>query len=165
MNANIIFNYVYKIFNKYKKNISRKIIKIYNIYNIFYNNVFELIDRDQFAISIINTDDEENNEIIKHIIYKNNYYINSYIVMAILLENNKEIKEEKTEYMNKMINFSKVRCYNNSHTKMCAICYNNIKKKAIIRKLKCGHMYHINCIEKWFSRELSCPCCREIPNE
>lgn len=45
--------------------------------------------------------------------------------------------------------------------KTCAICYmafedNDIDK---INKLKCHHIYHIECINKWFDIKKNCPLC------
>ena len=45
----------------------------------------------------------------------------------------------------------------------CNICLSNLNTSRGITKLKCGHSYHMECINKWFTtnRELSCPYCRD----
>jgi len=42
----------------------------------------------------------------------------------------------------------------------CPICLDEIKEedKKII---KCSHVYHEKCIEKWFKRSHKCPLCRD----
>ena len=36
-----------------------------------------------------------------------------------------------------------------------------------MKKLECGHEYHINCIGKWFEQKRDCPQCRNyvVPKE
>ncbi|CAF1295635.1 unnamed protein product [Didymodactylos carnosus] len=42
---------------------------------------------------------------------------------------------------------------------MCAICLNNIKSGDIIRKLKCNHLYHSDCVDPWLLNHQCCPLC------
>jgi hypothetical protein len=42
----------------------------------------------------------------------------------------------------------------------CSICYDNEDK--IIRKLSCGHEFHLNCIDKWLAKRKNCPYCRKV---
>lgn len=42
----------------------------------------------------------------------------------------------------------------------CPICQEETYLN-IIRKLKCNHQFHIYCIEKWLSKETTCPICRK----
>ena len=41
----------------------------------------------------------------------------------------------------------------------CSICLYE-KKDSIFRKLVCNHQFHIECIEEWLSKNISCPICR-----
>jgi hypothetical protein len=44
----------------------------------------------------------------------------------------------------------------------CPICQDSINNDIhIIRKLICNHQFHIHCIEKWLSKETTCPICRK----
>lgn len=42
----------------------------------------------------------------------------------------------------------------------CSICYENDDE--IIRKLSCGHEFHLNCIDTWLSTRRICPYCRRV---
>ena len=43
----------------------------------------------------------------------------------------------------------------------CAICQENFKQKKFSKGLLCGHLFHIDCINKWMSRNRHCPLCRK----
>lgn len=43
----------------------------------------------------------------------------------------------------------------------CSICQDAIKKGEQCRKLKCNHIYHIDCIDPWLQKNMNCPMCRE----
>ena len=40
----------------------------------------------------------------------------------------------------------------------CCICYQDDKN--IVRKLKCGHEFHLDCIDQWLCNKKICPMCR-----
>ncbi len=48
---------------------------------------------------------------------------------------------------------------NNSHT-LCVICRDTIKQNDIIRKIKCSHYFHVNCIDQWLINHKTCPLCK-----
>ena len=48
---------------------------------------------------------------------------------------------------------------NSCDVSFCAICQHDIFLD-IIRKLDCGHSYHIKCIDTWFIDNKKCPQCR-----
>jgi hypothetical protein len=48
---------------------------------------------------------------------------------------------------------------NNSNEEDCAICYETLKDSDVI-KLKCDHIFHKDCIEKWIEKSGTCPLCR-----
>ncbi len=51
----------------------------------------------------------------------------------------------------------------------CAICQDAMERGAHIRKINhCGHIFHKECIDAWFDRNVHCPTCRhdirEVPS-
>ena len=47
---------------------------------------------------------------------------------------------------------------NDTHN--CIVCMCEIEENEECKKLKCGHMFHSNCIDNWLRRTLECPMCR-----
>ena len=52
----------------------------------------------------------------------------------------------------------------------CSICLTSLRETrdyGAVKKLECGHEYHINCIGKWFEQKRDCPQCRNyvVPKE
>jgi hypothetical protein len=47
----------------------------------------------------------------------------------------------------------------------CTICQSQLQENDIVRKLKCSHHFHVNCIDKWFETHSTCPTCRQQINE
>ena len=45
--------------------------------------------------------------------------------------------------------------YNNE----CIICLDNMIVGNNIKTLQCGHIYHYECINKWFNVRKECPVC------
>ncbi|KAL4308384.1 hypothetical protein GQ457_01G005990 [Hibiscus cannabinus] len=44
----------------------------------------------------------------------------------------------------------------------CSICLQGLKDGEMGRNLpRCGHGFHLNCIDEWLSRQGTCPMCRE----
>lgn len=51
-----------------------------------------------------------------------------------------------------------------ANAELCAICRFDIKTVAVT--MSCGHVFHRNCILKWFQQKNECPLCRkELFNE
>jgi hypothetical protein len=44
--------------------------------------------------------------------------------------------------------------------KICLICHEQMTMNSIVRKLKCNHFYHINCVDTWLINNNTCPKCR-----
>jgi hypothetical protein len=42
----------------------------------------------------------------------------------------------------------------------CTICLEEFKSDVKIKILSCNHLYHVDCITRWLSSHLQCPCCR-----
>lgn len=43
----------------------------------------------------------------------------------------------------------------------CSICLSAIEKMEKIGHLRCGHIYHNECIARWYKNKRTCPVCRE----
>ena len=44
----------------------------------------------------------------------------------------------------------------------CDLCYNMTKRGDLGRELKCGHLFHRECIDSWFQQDdedMLCPTC------
>ncbi|GAB2291656.1 hypothetical protein Dimus_025912 [Dionaea muscipula] len=45
----------------------------------------------------------------------------------------------------------------------CAICLTEFSDGNLLRLLpQCGHVFHVDCIDKWLGCHSSCPSCREL---
>lgn len=43
----------------------------------------------------------------------------------------------------------------------CSICLDDInKKKNLLKTLKCNHIFHKRCINKWMKTSIQCPLCK-----
>lgn len=42
----------------------------------------------------------------------------------------------------------------------CVICLETMQVDYVIRRFKCGHSFHDECIIEWLTKENSCPICR-----
>ena len=49
---------------------------------------------------------------------------------------------------------------NNPNHCRCVVCLNSITTNNIVRKIKCGHSFHIKCIDKWLETHNTCPICK-----
>ena len=44
---------------------------------------------------------------------------------------------------------------------ICVICQEEISGPCILRKIKkCGHKFHLSCLDKWLENKITCPSCR-----
>eukprot|EP01080_Neovahlkampfia_damariscottae_P010760 gene10760-3379_t len=43
----------------------------------------------------------------------------------------------------------------------CVICCEDFQKNEIVRKLPCMHLFHCECIDKWFDQSKNCPLCKK----
>lgn len=44
---------------------------------------------------------------------------------------------------------------------ICVICQEEITGPCILRKIKkCGHKFHLSCLDKWLENKITCPSCR-----
>ena len=55
---------------------------------------------------------------------------------------------------------SELEVYYGFKREHCTICCDNINYSQIVRKLKCGHIFHHKCIDEWLENNTKCPVCR-----
>ena len=75
----------------------------------------------------------------------------------LVVRNYNPIDKKNGLSLNDLINNSEIVFVKDIY--LCSICLNE-KDKCIFRKLVCNHQFHIECIEKWLSKNISCPICR-----
>lgn len=56
--------------------------------------------------------------------------------------------------------FWELRINDNLSAEFCSICRENFEFIDIIRQIVCKHIFHINCIDTWFTKNKTCPECR-----
>ena len=75
--------------------------------------------------------------------------------------NNNEINNEINNVINKIFKIHNILSYKKNENKynICVICLenNNINNNTI---LYCKHIFHKECIEKWFEHNKTCPICK-----
>lgn len=42
----------------------------------------------------------------------------------------------------------------------CSICFLDYKHGELVRTLRCGHAFHVACVDRWFAEKEECPVCR-----
>ncbi|KAJ8892706.1 hypothetical protein PR048_005287, partial [Dryococelus australis] len=47
----------------------------------------------------------------------------------------------------------------------CSVCWDDFSLGESVRKLKCEHIYHENCIVPWLQLHGTCPICRKSLND
>ncbi|UJR10238.1 hypothetical protein I4U23_014451 [Adineta vaga] len=45
----------------------------------------------------------------------------------------------------------------------CSVCWDDFEQNQILRRLRCFHLYHKDCIDKWLKDNNQCPICRVPP--
>jgi hypothetical protein len=55
---------------------------------------------------------------------------------------------------------SELEVYYEIKREHCTICCENINYSQIVRKIKCGHIFHYKCIDEWLETNTKCPNCR-----
>ena len=163
------FNIINKINNNH-------IIKNKNIQNLESDDLINLKEENDFRIGNLHIDllndnfIDEPNEIIK--VDLSNNLFNDFICNVNNIDNMtyEELLdlENKIGYVKKGISLRKKlglkkEKYSSKkfHYKECVICKEILKEKEKIRVLNCFHIFHINCIDKWFKDNKTCPICKK----
>ena len=73
--------------------------------------------------------------------------------------NNKESNGIKDKIMNIPQIYFKKDEYENFQ---CSICIDEFKDNELLKQLKCGHIFHKECLSQWFLNMNNCPFCNQI---
>ncbi|XP_020217052.1 RING-H2 finger protein ATL39 [Cajanus cajan] len=58
------------------------------------------------------------------------------------------------------LNFNQ-EAFSNFESTQCVICLAEYKEKELLRIIpKCGHSFHLSCIDMWLRKQSTCPVCR-----
>jgi len=49
-----------------------------------------------------------------------------------------------------------------NESNMCSICIKSFKHKEKLRRLRCGHRFHVRCVDDWLKQLKACPNCKVI---
>lgn len=146
---------------------------VYSRRNIDYKINFNANpNNDKFFIeSVKYTIKNEHQNIFDYIKFNVNFYLEeNYFGNPIIITNINCKEGDFNIIFKNYIHFNSIEtipldlCLN----KDCAICLDlltditNSKKMPV--KLKCGHMFHYSCIEKWHQNKPDCPICRKSIN-
>jgi len=72
-----------------------------------------------------------------------------------------EIKEwVKEQLITKVMKIFDYDCYDNDE--QCSICLEIFRDGMKIAKLRCDHLFHTDCINRWFEVNFTCPLCKRI---
>ena len=74
---------------------------------------------------------------------------------AIMSENNS--KEQLISKVMKVFDYDS--CDNDES---CSICLEIFRDGMKIAKLRCNHLFHTDCINRWFEVNFTCPLCKRI---
>ncbi|KAF3322607.1 E3 ubiquitin-protein ligase RHA2A [Carex littledalei] len=51
--------------------------------------------------------------------------------------------------------------WNSDETVECVLCMYEIEEGEEIRDLRCKHLFHKRCLDRWLVQQLTCPLCRD----
>ena len=74
--------------------------------------------------------------------------------------NNIDMRKSLKSMVKDLYNISLLDYSNQLSNMSCSICLENFNKNNYILKLDCEHIYHHNCLNKWFKNNINCPLCR-----
>ena len=162
--------------NQYNINNNIHILKNQIIQNLESDDLINLKEENDFRIGNLHIDllnddfIDEPSEIIK--VDLSNNLFNDFICNVNNIDNMtyEELLdlENKFGYVKKGISLRKklglkkeIYSSKKFNYKECVICKEILKEKEIIRVLNCFHIFHINCIDKWFKDNKTCPICKK----
>tara|TARA_B100000963_G_C22582099_1_gene651320 strand:+ start:627 stop:1067 length:441 start_codon:yes stop_codon:yes gene_type:complete len=124
------------------------------------------------GISNVNNLNQFIQQIIGSITRNISYYTNNnsssftieYEIVNNELENSNEKKKIKCKDIQKQLGgYKKIKIDDNllACKASCPICLEKFKDNEFKRELKCNHVFHKKCIDKWIKHQNTCPICRK----
>lgn len=146
------FNYTTTIY--YRK-------MIYKLYNYGFNNLSELYYNIGLYILINSYEYIENhmNIVREEIIFQHILIYNTIDI----INTTREFEDVKLIIPEKDLNnIPLIKYLETDKTEIkCTICQFEFNDNDVVRKVKCNHLYHKECIDKWLSEEsYKCPNCK-----
>jgi len=68
---------------------------------------------------------------------------------------------EQVPYKELVPAYKQIKSNDDMLSQECSVCMQTYKFREYKRKLKCDHVFHKRCIDKWLKSNLSCPICRK----
>ncbi len=90
--------------------------------------------------------------IIMHTKMKRHRELNNYDNSYCSIEEGRTITVDSMKYTALETEFNQVTCL---------ICLQDFAEDELVIKMKCKHIFHSNCMEKWIQVKLKCPICSE----
>ena len=61
-----------------------------------------------------------------------------------------------------MVPLGGVSCMDSAMEPRCAICLGEYEAGESLRRPKCGHSFHKDCLDTWLTAKASCPICQQF---
>lgn len=80
----------------------------------------------------------------------------------VALASFEEEEEDESTSLIELRLFTKVEVWGQHQLRdvTCSICQLPFAANQVVRRLACGHRYHINCVDQWLEANSNCPYCR-----
>jgi hypothetical protein len=86
-------------------------------------------------------------------------YILCCIILGFMLYRCGHSTIEKIKKYQRHRKYLKLSTYCGDEDINCTICLEDIKKREVVRKLICNHIFHRVCIDEWIKKKAICPNC------
>jgi hypothetical protein len=114
---------------------------------------------------------DPNNDIIEHYYYEDTYYPSGVRIplpddtilasdqLLLTYESLSSLQDIKKGCISESLFANSIVINSDSFIK-CVICHDEICFDIVRRLTICKHEFHIDCIDKWFTENKTCPVCR-----
>ena len=76
--------------------------------------------------------------------------------------NKEKNEEENNKIKDKIKNISQIYYKKDEfENSSCYICYDEFKDNELLNQLKCGHIFHQECLSQWLINKDNCPYCNQ----